>query len=261
MKRLYIIIFGFAIMLSSCEKVIDLNLDKTSPKIVIESILTDLNTRHTVSISTTSDFTASNSKLPVSNATVSLVSGGGIVFNFTEQSPGSYISTRFRGVPGEKYTLTVTVEGKSYSATSVMPLPVPIQSLEQTEVSFFGETRQVVQVTYRDPGSFENFYNNRVFVNNVKRGDYYLESDRFNNGKEVKNTIYIDEPDLIPGDVVRVQMLTIDQNVYKFLFSITQISGNGGPPTTPANPNSNFNNGALGYFSASTSSEATVTIK
>lgn len=261
MKRLYIIIFGFAIMLSSCEKVIDLNLDKTSPKIVIESFLTDLSSRHTVSVSTTSDFTASNAKIPVSNATVVLTTGSGLVINFTEQSPGNYISPRYRGVPGEKYTLTVTSDGKSYSATSVMPLPVPIQSLEQIEVSFFGETRKVVQVIYKDPKGFVNFYNNRVFVNNIKRGDYYLESDRFNNGNEVKNTIYLDEPDLVPGDLVRVQMLTIDENVYKFLFSITQISGNGGPPTTPANPNSNFNNGALGFFSASTSSEATVTIK
>ncbi len=80
-------------------------------------------------------------------------------------------------------------------------------------------------------------------------------------GKEVKNNIYIDEPDLVVGNVVRIQMLTIDENVYRYLFSITQITGNGGPPTAPANPTSNFNNEALGYFSASTSTEQTITIE
>jgi len=259
MNRLYIILL--AIVLSSCEKVIDLDLAKTEPKIVIESIVTDLNTRHTVAISTTTNFESDNTKVPVANATVVLKTGSGLTINFTEQSPGNYISSRYRGVPGEKYTLTVTADGKSYSATSVMPLPVPIKSLEQIEISFFGETRKAVQVNYKDPAGAVNFYNNRVFVNNIKRGDYYLDSDRFNNGNEVKNTLYIDEPDLVAGDLVRVQMLTIDENVYKFLFSITQITGNGGPPTVPANPTSNFNNGALGYFSASTSSEATITIK
>jgi hypothetical protein len=259
MNRLYFILI--VLLFSSCEKVIDLDLSKMEPKIVIESFLTDLSTRHTVAISSTIDFDSENTRVPVSNATVVLKTGGGLTINFTEQTPGIYISPRYRGVPGEKYTLTVTVDGKSYSATSIMPLPVPIKALEQIEVSFFGESRKAVQITYKDPVVVANFYNNRVFVNGVKRPAYYLESDRFTDGKEVKNTLYIDDPDLVIGDIVRVQMLTIDENVYKFLFSITQISGNGGPPTTPANPNSNFSNGALGYFSASTSSEASITIQ
>ncbi|SFH26290.1 DUF4249 domain-containing protein [Pedobacter insulae] len=261
MNKLYILFISLAIMLSSCDKVIDLKLKQMEPKIVIESVITDLNTRHTVIISTTTNFESTNGKVPVSKATVVLKAAGGTTINFTEQTPGNYVSSRYRGIPGEKYTLTVTVNDKSYSATSVMPLPVPIKSLDQIEISFLGNVRKVVQLNYNDPAGIVNFYNNRVFINNLKRANYYLESDRFNDGNEVKNTIYIDEPDLVTGDVVRVQMLTIDENVYKFLFSITQISGNGGPPTTPANPNSNFNNGALGYFSASTTSEATITIK
>ncbi|MGF1925517.1 MAG: DUF4249 family protein, partial [Bacteroidia bacterium] len=105
-----------------------------------------------------------------------------------------------------------------------------------------------------------NFYFNRVFVNGGRRDNFSLDSDRFTDGNEVKNNIFVNEPELVAGDAVRIQMLTIDENVYRYLFSITQISGNGGPPTTPANPNSNFNNGALGYFSASTSTEETLII-
>jgi len=254
-------IFLAASFLCSCEKVIDLNLETTTPKIVIEGIFTDLNVRHTVSISSTVDFDASNAKQPVSGATVSLKEENGPTIIFTEQGPGNYISTRYKGIPGKKYTLTVISKGQTYIATSIMPLAVPIKSLNQTELSFFGETRKFVQVNYQDPAGIPNFYYNRLFVNKFKRSTFYLESDRFNDGKLVKNTIFNDEPDLVIGDTVRVQMLTIDQNVYKYLFSITQINGNGGPPTAPANPTSNFNNGALGYFSASTLTTDSLIIK
>lgn len=249
------------ILFSSCEKIIDLNLDNTEPKIVIESIFTDQNLRHGVSISYTSDFKNSNAKIPVTGAVVTLREEGGATLTFTEPTPGNYSSSRYKGVPGKKYTLSVMVNGVTYSATSVMPMPVAIKSLNQAELTFFGESRKIIQLNYQDPIGIPNFYFNRVFVNNMRRDDFSVESDRFNDGKEVKNNIFVDEPDLEIGDIVRIQMLTIDGNVYRYLFSITQITGNGGPPTAPANPNSNFNNGALGYFSASTSTEETITIE
>lgn len=260
-KYSFLIVVVFSFCLYSCEKVIDLNLATTAPKIVIEGIFTDLNVRHSISISNTTDFDAPNVKKSVTGALVTLKEENGPTITFTEQGPGSYLSTRYKGVPGKKYTLTVTLNGQSYVATSIMPLPVPIKSLNQVELSFFGETRKFVQVNYDDPAGVANFYYNRLFVNKLKRSSFYLESDRFNDGRTVKNTIFNDEPDLITGDKVQVQMLTIDQNVYKYLFSITQINGNGGPPTAPANPTSNFNNGALGYFSASTLTTDSLVIK
>ncbi len=256
-----LLILFLVLLCSSCEKVIDLNLAITEPKIVIESIFTDVNTRHTVSISKTVNFDESNAKVPVTGALVTLKEENGPTLTFTEPTPGNYNSTRYKGIPGKKYTLSVTVDGKTYSASSIMPITVPIKSLGQTELTFFSTTRKVIQLNYIDPIGIPNYYYNRVFVNGVKREDFSVESDRFNDGKEVKNTIFIDEPDLVQGDVVIVQFLTIDVNVYRYLFSITQISGNGGPPTTPANPNSNFNNGALGFFSASSSTEANIVIE
>jgi hypothetical protein len=259
MRKLIILLI--AVLCSSCEKVIDLNLDNTAPKIVIEAILTDLNVRHTFSISTTANFDQSNTKIPITGALVTLIEENGPTLSFTESTPGTYTTvSRYRGIPGKKYTLNVSVNGKVYTAVSVMPLAVPIKSINQAELSFFGNTRKIVQLNYKDPLGIPNFYYNRIFVNGVKRDDFSVESDRFNDGKEVKNTVFINEPDLVKGDAVRIQFLTIDENVYRYLFSITQITGNGGPPTTPANPDSNFSNGALGFFSASTSTEETLVI-
>jgi hypothetical protein len=262
LKRYQYCLFAILVALfSSCEEVIDLKLDQTSPKIVIEGIFTDLNVRHTLSISTTTNFDASNATVPVTGGKVAIKEENGPTINFTEQSPGIYLSTRYKGTPGKRYTVTVTVAGKTYVATSIMPLVVPIKSLDQVDLDFFGETRKFVQVNYKDPIGIPNFYYNRLFVNNLKRSSFYVESDRFNDGKEVKNTIFSDEPDLVTGDKIKVQLLTIDAQVYNYLFSISQITGNGGPPTTPGNPISNFNNGALGYFSASTLTTDSLIIK
>ncbi|TKC10219.1 DUF4249 domain-containing protein [Pedobacter polaris] len=261
-KKYYILlVLILTVVFSSCEKVLDLKLDNTEPKLVIEAILTDLDVKHIVSLSNTANFDASNTKIPVSGALVSIKEENGPTIIYTEQTPGNYISTKYKGIPGKKYTITVVANGITYTATSVMPLAVPIKSLNQIELSAFGETRKLVQVNYDDPAGVTNFYYNRLFINNLKKDQFNVESDRFTDGRNVKNTIFIDDPDLVTGDKVKIQLLTIDENVYKYLFSISQISGNGGPPTTPANPNSNFNNGALGFFSASTFTVDSLTIK
>lgn len=260
-KPAVLLIIATALLFTACEKVLDLKLDNTQPKLVIEAILTDLDVKQIVTLTNTKDFDANNSKAPVSGAMVTIKEESGPTLIYTEQSPGTYISPRYKGVPGKKYTIAVIVSGKTYTATSIMPVPVEVKSLNQMELAGFGDPKKYVQINYNDPIGIPNFYYNRVFVNNLKRARYYVDSDRFNDGKEVKNTIFFDEPNLVAGDKVKVQLLTIDENVYKYLFSISQITGNGGPPTTPANPTSNFNNGALGFFSASTLRVDSLTIK
>lgn len=262
LRKLFISFIVLAtLMFSSCEKVLDLKLDNTAPKIVIEAILTDLDVRQIVSISNTKNFDSDNTVVPVKGAIVTITEENGPVIVFPETSPGTYMSAKYKGKPGKKYTITVISNGTTYTATSVMPQPVPIKSLNQIELTAFGDTRKLVQVNYNDPAGVTNYYFNRVFVNDLKRDRFYLESDRFNDGREVKNTVFFEDPDLVAGDRVKIQMLTIDEQVYKYLFSITQISGNGGPPTTPANPASNFSNGAIGFFTASTFTVDSLVIK
>ncbi len=250
-----------ASLFSGCEKVIDLTLQNASPAIVIEAIINDVNQSQTVLITQTIGFQESTKTVPVTGATVVVKEQGGVTLNFTENKPGVYISPIYKGVPGKKYTITVSSGNQIYTASSIMPLPVEIASLTQTELTFFGTKKKFVVVNYNDPAGVPNFYNTRIAVNGIKRSSYYIESDRFNDGKPVKNNIFNDEPDLVAGDMVKVELQGIDENVYRYLFSITQITGNGGPPTAPANPDSNFNNGALGYFSACTSRIDQIIIK
>jgi hypothetical protein len=251
-----------AIFFTACEKVIDLKLDTGAPVIVIEGNFTDNNEIQTVSISQTIAFKDKNQMSPFTGAIVVLNEENGFETKFMERKPGIYTTLlSIYGTPGKKYTLTVKANNKTYTAVSIMPQPVEITKLRQTELAFFGNKKKFVQVNYLDPAGVPNYYNSRVFVNGVKRDLFYVESDRFNDGKPVVNTIFTSTPDLEIGDKVKIDFECIDANVFRYLFAITQISGNGGPPTAPANPDSNFSNGALGYFSACTSRTDSLVIK
>lgn len=255
-------IYIIAVLFVGCEKVIDLKLKNSEPKLVIESIFTDSLQIQTVTISQTINFDTKNQTKPVIGANVTISDSQNILANFVENSPGLYQTTiPIKGEPGKKYNLSVTVNNQNYVAASIMPQPVKLDSIRQNEIFIFGKKTKFLKIHYQDPIGLGNYFNNRVFVNNTKIKEYFVEFDRFNDGKQVANSIFLPEPVLVTGDKIKIEMFTIDVNVYKYLFALTQISGNGGPPTAPANPISNFSNSALGYFSASTLSIDSIIIK
>jgi hypothetical protein len=257
------ILFALIIsLLSSCEDVIDLELKNAQPVVVIEANVSDQFEQQTVVITQTKPFTEDNSIVPITNALVTISEEGGPTYTASPTTfSGTYATPAFAGKQNKKYTVNVSVNGVTYTAFSTMPSKVPLDSLSITELTFFGSTQKFVQINYKDPVNVRNFYNSLLTVNNELRSGYYVEEDRFNDGNVVKNTIFNSDPELKANDVIKLEFQCIDQNIYKYFFSISQISGNGGPPTAPANPNSNFNNGALGYFSAHTSEIVTATIR
>lgn len=266
MKKLNIIttisILLISILLfNGCEDVIDINLNQANTNIVIEAeIVNDMNHQR-VKISQTKNFNDDNSIVTVSDAQIKVIDEKGVIFLYKEISPGNYQSDFFIGVPGRKYTIEVKSKNKTYTAFSTMPKEVALDSITLTELTFFNSKKKFVQVNYQDPPERANFYNYKLTVNGELRNAYYVDEDRFNNGNKVTNTIFNADPELKTGDKITVDFQCIDEKIYKYFYSISQISGNGGPPTAPTNPDSNFNNGALGYLSAHTSQKVSATIK
>ncbi|WP_207534846.1 DUF4249 domain-containing protein [Desertivirga arenae] len=257
--KLCMILLG-AMLLASCEKVVDLDLKDSEPKLVIEADLSDLDTNHVVRISKTIPFTETNKFNGLSGAQVVLSAPGGQKITFTETETGVYKSPRFAGAPGTKYSLEVNVEGKVYTASSTMPLAVKLDSLGFRKLSFFGDEVIVPLAYYKDPKDAKNQY---LFLIKAKDEEVQesLTEDRFTNGNDVTETLFTDLDDLAEGDSLEVEMRGLDLPVYKYYFAIAQISGEGGPPVAPSNPNSNFNNGALGIFNAHTTSKIKTVVK
>lgn len=248
------------LIFSACQEEIDLKLKDEEPRIVIEGNLSDEVRNQVVRISKTIPFTNDNEFNGFSGAKVILTTEDGFKINFREQRPGIYLSPPLAGIPGLKYQLHVTADGKDYSATSVMPEPVVLDSVTFDKITFLGNSNIYPVANYRDPISLQNQYLFLLKMNN-KVMESIVTEDRFNNGNLIKDVLLYELEDYLPGDSLEVEMQCIDRNVFKYYFAIKQVSGQNGPPVAPENPISNFNNGALGIFSAHTSSRVKVVFR
>jgi hypothetical protein len=141
-----------------------------------------------------------------------------------------------------------------------MPYSVIPDSIGFKKLSFFGNATIYPTVYYKDPSSVQNQYRYLLKINNKSQADIVFE-DRFNDGNAVSDVIIYDGDDIKSGDIINIEMQSIDRNVFKYYFAISQIGGNGGPPVAPANPDSNISNGALGIFSAYTKATISIILK
>jgi len=248
-------------LIASCEKVITLDLDNSDPRIVIDANLNDLYENQTVRISKTYSFTESNHLNGISGAKVVLNSFDANPITFTEtNTKGVYRSPRMRGKPGTTYTIDITVEGKTYTSVSTMPSKVSLDSLTFKQFTFFGSINTYISANFNDPSYTADQYRYILKVKDKVEEDG-VSDDRFNNGNQVSNVLFYKLDDLNNNDTLDVELQCITRPVYKYFFTLEQISGDGGPPVAPENPPSNFNNGALGVFNVYTSSKRTALIK
>src|SRR5882762_2920040 len=111
---LYFILIISSVLLSSCEKAIDLKLSDTTPQYVIEGILTNENGSCKVLISQTKKFTDDNSFNALSGAQVS-ISNNGVTYDLSASAAGVYQNSILTGVPGQTYQLNVNINGKTFT--------------------------------------------------------------------------------------------------------------------------------------------------
>jgi hypothetical protein len=249
------------VLLTACEKVIDLNLQTTTSQLVIEGNLADDSRPCQVTLNRSANYTDTNNFQAVRGATVTLTdnAGGQEVLRESTSTPGQYAGATVLGVPGRTYTLRVETGGTAYVATSTLPAPVvPFDKLS-TQVSAVGSRIQAV-VDFNDPAGQPNSYLYRQYRNGRLNNAIFVQNDQFNDGKKVTQVLRsmggnTSDPNdlnkLVSGDSLRVEMQNIDANVYEYFRTLNLIlTTNPATATTPANPKSNFSGGVLGYFSA-----------
>ena len=236
--------------LLSCEDVIDINLDKAQPSVVIEGSISNYFGTQIITISKSVNVDDASNFPAVSGATVTVSDDRNRNYVFSEtKTPGTYWSA-FRGSVGATYSLKVIAEGKEYTAKSTMPTPVNMDSIKIVQNNFFGDDILSVQPWYNDPAGISNYYKFTLYINNVKSKNIFVSNDEFTNGKVTSADLRDDDIDLKSGDEIEVVMQGIDKNIYHYWNGLEQNGSRGGASTTPANPVSNISNGALGYFSA-----------
>jgi hypothetical protein len=245
------------IILSSCEKIIQVDLNDAPTQFVIEGVISDAREPQFIKLSRSVSFTETNSFPAVQGAIVKVTDNLGNAMIFTETQPGSYTNT-FRGRPGRTYNLSVEANGKTYTAISTMPQPVPLDSVTVREFTFGAEVSRQLQANFKDPVNVFNYYRFVLFLNGKQIKSVYTDNDRFTNGNNVRSLLFHDDDTdgkIVSGDTATVQMQCIDSHVFTYWYTLAEQSRNGpGGGTAPGNPPSNISNVALGYFSAQTQS-------
>ena len=246
---------GFLLLLLSfialdCQKVISVDLIRLLRKLLLRAIYRIHSGRLMSTLSKTVNFDQPNTFPPIAGAHIVMSDNLGHSVLLTETPlSGTYVASTLQGTPGRTYTLDVTTDGKEYVASSTMPLPVGIDSLAIENSPFGSNLRKLIDVHFTDPAGIKNYYRFVVMRNGIISSNIYLYDDRIQDGQPITSVLSVDT--LQTGDTLVVFLQGIDEGVYNDFRTAQQISGDRGSfSASPANPLSNFNNGALGYFSA-----------
>ena len=258
--KLIAAIITITIAAASCQKVIDLHLRTAPAKYIIEGNVTNLPGPYQVKISQTEAVNSTAAFNGVSQATVTIKDNAGNTETLQETQPGIYQTTTLQGVEGRTYQLTIAIGDNTFTATSTMPHLVNLDSLYTEQVYNFSKMVTAVVPLFTDPAGKGNNYRFNQTINGNLDKTLYGETDDFTDGKESTWSLLRPDPDstLYPGDRVAVEMQCIDRPNYDYWFSVDQASTGNGGDSQPANPKTNIQGGALGYFSAHTSQTKTL---
>lgn len=252
----------------SCEKVIDVNIKDADKVYVIEGVLTNRTGGCQVLVSHTKNFSDNNSFAGVSGAQVRITDSNGVQHTIPETSTtGVYALPSFAGVQGMRYSLKVTIGGQVFTASSTMPRRVFLDTIFIRDNSFFNETYKLANVQYSDPPGKGNNYRFLQYVNGVKTNAIFISNDDLYDGRTVDTQLFPQDSDgkdtinIKSGDSVKVEMLCIDAQVYKYWYSLDQNATGDTNTASPANPVTNISGGALGYFSAHTYQTKTIKVQ
>ena len=261
--------------LNSCTDVINLDVPTTTaPLLAVDGEITDQGTPPVVRLSLTQAYFNDATPPPVRGATLTLVDDLGRSDVLSEVSPGQYLgSGTVLGRIGGRYTLTIVSDGQTYRAeTEIRRTPV---------VDSVGQEFRSEQVGY-DGGYYALFYGPEL----SGVGDYYrfrvykngqllnqpdelrVVSDEFVDSRYIYG-LRLNQDPLVPGDRLRVELLSLPRDYYYYLNELfTQINNVGLFATSPANVRTNVHNMqanaakvAVGYFAGYTLRTDSVTVR
>lgn len=264
----YILLIIILSMISiSCQKVIDIDLNSSDPRLVVEGFVNDVDDTAVVKLSYSVNFDEDNIFPPAKGAAVKITDSDGVetilsesivteytngVPTVTTNSPGIYRAPLL-GKVGKTYTLTIVNRGITYTATSFLATPIPLDSLFVSYTGGFNPPElspYFITCEFQDPAGEPNYYRFKQFINGVEDSFIYTGSDNLQDGQKVKASLFGSENGFKEGDTITVQMQLIDEGTCDYLMSLSQLTQDGGGSAVPTNPKSNIVGGALGYFSA-----------
>ncbi len=250
MKKLsyLFILFGF---LFSCEDVVDIDLNESDPRLVIEANLDLLENGQSITkVRLTLSAPFYENEVPiVSDATIIIKEDN--IFHLLEYAEDGYYIGNFDFNYNIDYTIEVLYNNELYTATQQLVSVTPIDYIEQINDAGSNSDEIELKIFFTDPPNEENFY--FFEANSEKGGIQDSFSDVFFDGNQIFALYSVE--DLEVGDNVQIRLYGVDEQFSDFMILLFQQNESGGPfetqPTTVRGNIINLDNPdnfPFGYF-------------
>lgn len=268
----YVMILCLLLLNSSCEDVIEVDLNNADPKLVIEASINWQKTTpgniQSIKLSLTAPYFDTIIP-PATGATVYITDENNSNYHFIEDdTSGIYINTSFIPRLNKTFTLNITYNDEVYVGKETFKSVAPFEYVEQNNNGGFSGEEIELKAYFDDPVSETNFYFFEFRSNIPVTRSLSVYEDRYTNGN--KNFGFYSEEDLKIGDKVIIRNYGVSERFYNYMFILLQQNNdaNGGPfETQPAIVRGNCinqtnpDNFPLGYFRLSEVAEEIYTIQ
>lgn len=251
---------------TSCEKVIDVDLNDSEPQLVIEAQLMEGTQKFYVQISQTTSYFDEEQAIHINNAIVNLRDNEGMEVAIPFLSNGNYQAV-IEAAAGKNYTLEVTIDERTYVASSYLPTKVELIDLETQfqEANAFLDEGYLIFSRFQDDPNITNYYRIIHLVDDVLQNtgdDFQVVDDNLFDGGLARVPLF--QQIFNAGEAVTVVLRHMDKASYEYYNALTDIVTNEGGPNAgsaaPGNPTTNWSGGALGVFTAYASDTLSVVI-
>lgn len=273
-----IIAFSIVISIFSCTEKIDLQLDESYTRLVVEGVITSDSTPDYVKLSTTSSYFYNQPANTVSDADVYVVTGNDTI-RFFETDPGFYVpSINLITQAGRMYHLNIQLKDEigGYSHYEAEDFMKPVGAVDSIQAVFHEEWGRdgiwevksyVLEPAGSDYYRFVIQKNSQIITDSLN--EWFITDDKFFDGNYSygAGAGYLNQSNpseaLSTGDSVWLRVDNISPKYAFFIWAAqAEISGSNpmfsGPP---ANVKGNISNGAIGFFATYASSYAFDVIK
>lgn len=236
------IVFTFLVSLSSCEKVIDVDVPEGEILLVVDAWVNDKPGTQTIRLTTTAPVFDGN-KTPVAiGATVSLQDlTNGKTYTFGEVAgTGNYVftpsATDTLCVVGHQYALAVSYKGNSYTALSTLNRTTTVDTVGFDRITEPGSTEVKGYLAWlfgKDQPNGKDFY----WIKSFKNGEFYNQSSAINvaedaGGGDGTDGLCFIPPNaffsVIPGskslklnDVYTAEVHSLNKDSYEYMIQLT----------------------------------------
>ena len=269
-----IVIITVLVVVVSCEKVIEIDLNSADPTLVAEGQI-EAGKTGWIRLSYTSDYFSSESNLIEENAEVELMDEFGNSEILKHNENGLYTGEKILGQYNTTYTLTVTFDDEVYRVETTIPYKIDSINFEARLNGFNGF----------GPGAGGDYTLVSIFPDDIQNEpNYFLLSytslipDTVQTGMGRDRGLYtlFEDRNITNDGIIRyapigsaqnadvpieVSLSVVDKKVYTYYSHINSVtSSNPMNSAAPFNPHSNFDGNILGCFMGVSSISDVVTI-